>query len=71
MLEHFVKWAKEINETSEEWNGYEARYSRDAFVVLNAAGTEAARVDYNDGRYDVSGADLSAVERITKLSSHR
>lgn len=66
MLEKFEKWSRYI---AEELPGHETRYDENALVVTKD-GTEIAKVDYNNGRYDVSGSDLPAVEKLTSITQH-
>ena len=61
MPNRFSAWAEEINK---DWTrGYAATATDEALVVsYNAA--EVARIDYNNGRYTVTGSDNSAVEQL-------
>jgi len=68
MLERFAKWAEEIDH---EWKGYSTTYNKQAFIVYDSLKNEVARVDYNDGRYDVSGDHIPLVERLTDITQHR
>lgn len=66
MLERFEKWSEYI---AAELPDYETKYNENALVVTKD-GLEAAVVSYNDGRYDVSGNDLPAVEKVTSITQH-
>lgn len=66
MLEKFEKWTHYIDG---ELPAYTTEYNENA-LVLKKDGLESARVDYNDGRYDVSGSDLPAVEVLTSITQH-
>ncbi|GAA4780692.1 hypothetical protein GCM10023231_04800 [Olivibacter ginsenosidimutans] len=68
MLERFAKWAEEIDR---EWTGYSTTYDKEAFIVYDSLKNEVARVDFNDGRYDVSGTDVPLVEKLTAITQHR
>lgn len=67
MLERFSKWAQEIDD---EWIGYSTTYDKEAFIVYDSLKNEVARVDFNDGRYDVSGDDIPIVEKLTAITQH-
>ncbi|WP_134091185.1 hypothetical protein [Olivibacter sp. XZL3] len=67
MLERFAKWAEEIDR---EWTGYSTTYDKESFIVFDNLKNEVARVDYNDGRYDVSGNNTPIVERLTSITQH-
>lgn len=56
----FKTWAAEINK---DWNGYKADATEDALTV-NFNSEEVARIDYNNGRYTVTGTDKEAVEQL-------
>lgn len=57
----FQNWATEINK---DWNGdYKAEATEDA-VTVNLNSEEVARIDYNNGRYTVTGTDKEAVEQL-------
>lgn len=68
MLERFEKWAQVIDH---DWTGYSTSYDKKAFIVYDTLKNEAARIDYNDGRYDISGDNLTAVKKLTDLTNHR
>lgn len=68
MLERFAKWAQEIDQ---EWLGYSTTYDKQSFIVFDSLKNEVARIDYNDGRYDISGNDTSLVEKLTNMTQHR
>jgi len=67
MLERFAKWAQEIEN---EWAGYSTTYDKQAFIVYDSLKNEVARVDFNDGRYDVSGDNIPLVEKLTYITQH-
>lgn len=62
----FQTWAAEINK---DWvGGYTATAIKDALTVsLNSE--EVARIDYNNGRYTVTGTDKNAVEQLEYMVS--
>lgn len=68
MLERFEKWAEAIEHN---WSGYSTSYNKDVFIVYDQLKDEVARIDYNNGRYDISGKDLVAVKKLTDLTQHR
>ena len=68
MLERFAKWADEIDQ---EWANYSTSYDKEIFIVYDNLKNEVARIDYNNGRYDISGNDLRVVEKLTDLTQHR
>ncbi|MFC6099295.1 hypothetical protein [Olivibacter domesticus] len=68
MLERFAKWADEIDQ---EWASYSTSYDKEVFIVYDHLKNEVARIDYNNGRYDISGDDLPAVKKLTDLTQHR
>lgn len=68
MLERFEKWAQAIDH---DWSGYTTSYNKEAFILYDQLKNEVARIDYNDGRYDISGNDLTAVQKLTDLTQHR
>jgi len=68
MLERFAKWADEIDR---EWTSYSTSYDKEIFIVYDDLKKEVARIDYNNGRYDISGNDLQVVEKLTDLTQHR
>jgi|GEM_PF-1071138 len=68
MLERFAKWAEEIDQ---HWIGYSTTYNTEAFILYDSLKNEVARIDYNDGRYDISGTDIPVVEKLTDLTQHR
>lgn len=68
MLERFAKWADEIDR---EWASYSTSYDKEIFIVYDSLKKEVARIDYNNGRYDISGNDLHVVEKLTDLTQHR
>lgn len=59
-------WASEINK---DWTpGYVATATEEALIVTyNNA--EAARIDYNSGRYSVSGNDKDAVDQLEHMTN--
>jgi hypothetical protein len=65
-MNKFNNWASEINK---DWVGnYRANASEDVLIVnLNAE--EVARIDYNNGRYTVTGTDQDAVEQLQYMVS--
>lgn len=72
MLEHFKKWADAINNDDQEWSGCNARYDRKALIVMdNDRHAELARIDFNDGRYDISGINKPVVEKLTIMTQPR
>lgn len=56
----FQTWASEINK---DWIGYKAEATEDALTV-NFNSEEVGRIDYNNGRYTVTGTDKEAVEQL-------
>ena len=57
----FQTWASEINK---DWVGnYKANATEDTLTV-NIGSEEVARIDYNNGRYTVTGTDKDAVEQL-------
>lgn len=57
----FKNWATEINK---DWiGGYKAEAKEEALIVYLIT-MEVARIDYNNGRYTVSGDDKEAVEQL-------
>ena len=57
----FSNWAAEINK---DWTpGYKAAASEESLQV-SFRGEEVARIDYNNGRYTVTGEDNHAVEQL-------
>jgi len=68
MLERFAKWADIIDQ---EWDAYSTYYDKDVFLVYDAMKNEVARIDYNNGRYDISGNDIPLVEQLTSITQHR
>ncbi|QNL52162.1 hypothetical protein H8S90_11610 [Olivibacter sp. SDN3] len=68
MLERFEKWAEEIEGN---WTGYSITYDKQSFIVYDTTKKELARIDYNDGRYDITGDDLPTVQKLTDLIHHR
>lgn len=68
MLEQFEKWAKEIDSN---WAEHTITYDKQAFIIYDATKKELARIDYNDGRYDISGEDIPTVQKLTDLVHHR
>lgn len=56
----FQTWASEINK---DWIGYKAEATEDALSV-NFNSEEVGRIDYNNGRYTVTGNDKEAVEQL-------
>lgn len=60
----FQTWAAEINR---DWTGYSATATEEALAV-DFNGKEAARIDYNGGRYTVTGEDADAVEQLTYMT---
>lgn len=68
MLEIFSKWAEQIDN---EWPNHSTSYDKQVFIVYDNLKKEVARVDYNDGRFDISGDDLPTVKRLTDLTQHR
>lgn len=57
----FKTWASEI---SKDWvGGYTAAATDDALTVTLDT-EEVARIDYNNGRYAVTGTDQNAVEQL-------
>lgn len=61
MQNKFQTWATEINK---DWiGGYKANATEGALAV-NLGSAEVARIDYNNGRYTVTGTDKEAVEQL-------
>lgn len=57
----FSTWATEINK---DWTaGYSATAAEESLQVAFAS-EEVARIDYNNGRYTVTGKDKEAVEQL-------
>jgi hypothetical protein len=57
----FSNWAAEINK---DWaSGYKAAATENSLTV-NFNSEEVARIDYNNGRYTVTGADKESVEQL-------
>lgn len=57
----FQTWASEINK---DWTtGYKANGTEEMLIV-NFNSEEVARIDYNNGRYTVTGTDKEAVEQL-------
>lgn len=57
----FQLWASEINK---DWTpGYKATDNENGLIVTFNS-EDAARIDYNNGRYTVSGNDESAVKQL-------
>lgn len=61
MNKQFHTWATEINK---DWTaGYSATAAEESLqVTFNSE--EVARIDYNNGRYTVTGNDKEAVEQL-------
>jgi hypothetical protein len=61
MNTQFQTWATEINK---DWTaGYKAAATDESLqVTFNSE--EVARIDYNNGRYTVTGNDKEAVEQL-------
>ena len=54
-------WATEINK---DWTpGYKAT-DNETSLLVSFNNEEVARIDYNNGRYTVTGTDGSAVEQL-------
>lgn len=68
MLERFAKWAQEIDHA---WAGYSSTYDKQSFIIFDNLKNEVARIDYNDGRYDISGDNIPIVEKLTNMTQHR
>ncbi|WP_028297136.1 hypothetical protein [Olivibacter sitiensis] len=66
MLSKFEKWSGYI---AEELPGYQTKYDENALVV-SKDGVDAVVVSYNSGRYDITGQDLPAVEKVTSITQH-
>lgn len=61
MANKFQTWATEIKK---DWtSGYNAIATEDALVVT-FNNEEAGRIDYNGGRYTVTGNDKDTVEQL-------
>jgi hypothetical protein len=61
MNNKFQTWASEI---SKDWvGGYTANATEDTLTV-NLSSEEVARIDYDNGRYTVTGTDKDAVEQL-------
>lgn len=59
-------WAAEINK---DWTpGYTASATEQALIVTYKS-EEIARIDYNGGRYSVSGNDKDAVESLEYMTN--
>lgn len=57
----FSTWAAEINK---DWtSGYKATATAESLAVA-FDGKEVARIDYNNGRYTVTGEDKESVEQL-------
>jgi hypothetical protein len=57
----FQTWATEINK---DWSaGYNA-IATDESLQVSFNSAEVARIDYNNGRYTVSGEDKESVEQL-------
>ncbi len=62
----FQTWASEINK---DWTaGYKADATENALTV-NFNSEEVARIDYNNGRYTVTGSDKEAVDQLEYMVS--
>ena len=62
----FQTWATEINK---DWtDGYKAEATEDALSV-NFNSEEIGRIDYNNGRYTVTGTDKEAVEQLEYMTN--
>jgi hypothetical protein len=60
-MNKFQTWATEINK---DWIGhYKATATENALIVTSNT-EEVARIDYNNGRYTVTGTDKNAVEQL-------
>ena len=61
MNNKFQTWASEINK---DWStGYKAEATEDALTV-SFNSEEVARIDYNNGRYTVTGTDKESAEQL-------
>ena len=61
MLQKFQTWASEINK---DWSSEYSATAMDEAVIVNNDGKEVARIDYDNGRYTVTGTDKDAVEQL-------
>lgn len=60
-ISNFQSWATEINKN---WSaGYNAEATEGA-LTIKFNSEEVARIDYNNGRYTVTGTDKEAVEQL-------
>lgn len=57
----FQTWAAEI---SKDWVGRYAAAATDDALTVSFDSEEVARIDYNSGRYTVTGTDKDAVEQL-------
>lgn len=60
-MNKFQNWATEINK---DWNGAYHATASDEALIVNLENNEVARIDYNNGRYTVTGTDKEAVEQL-------
>lgn len=57
----FQTWAAEI---AKDWDGRYAAAATDDALTVNFDSQEVARIDYDNGRYTVTGTDKDAVEQL-------
>ncbi len=62
-MKKFQVWANEINA---DWSGYKA-IAEDEAVVVFLNSEELGRIDYNGGRYTVSGSNEDVVDQLTYM----
>lgn len=60
-MNKFQTWAAEI---SKDWDGGYAVAATDDALTVNFDSEEVARIDYDNGRYTVTGTDKAAVEQL-------
>ncbi len=66
MNNNLSTWATEINK---EWTpGYNATVTSE-FLIVAFEGKELARIDYDNGRYVVSGEDKDSVEQLEHMAN--
>lgn len=60
-MNKFQTWAAEI---TKDWDALYKAYATENALIVNRASEEVARIDYNSGRYTVTGVDSDVVEQL-------